>query len=91
MAKQQEPVALENERHEQTKKHTQIGEIVLTTLGKPGDFQRVQVRQLWDDRYRVNIYIGADAISATVAHSFFLTVDVGGRIVTSTPLITRRY
>jgi hypothetical protein len=91
MAKQQESNALENERHEQSKRHAQIGEGVLTTLGRPGDFQRVQVRQLWDDRYRVNIYIGADAISAIVAHSYFLVVDVGGRIVASTPHITRRY
>jgi hypothetical protein len=91
MAKQQESVVLENERHEKSKRNAQIGESVLTTLGRPGDFQRVQVRQLWDDRYRVNIYIGADSISATVAHSFFLVVDVGGKILASRPHITRHY
>jgi ABC-type microcin C transport system permease subunit YejB len=54
----------------------------LTTLGRPGDFQRVQVRQLWDDRYRVNIYIDANGDGAvTVAGAYASYILVGSFFV----------
>jgi len=68
-----------------------IGDQVLHLLDQPGDLHRVQVRKLWDDRYRVNIFVGGDAGSATVAHSFFLTTDGAGKIVASSPNILKRY
>jgi hypothetical protein len=68
-----------------------IGKHVLHTLGQPGDLHRVQVRPLWEDHYRVNILVGADAVSAKVAHSYFLVADSDGNIIASTPKITRQY
>lgn len=71
--------------------HAIIGEQVLHILGQPADLHRVQVRELWEANYRVNVYVGADAGSAKVAHSFFLLTDGEGNIIASTPQITRQY
>lgn len=68
-----------------------IGGHVLRALGQPGALQRVQVRHLWEDHYRVNVLVGADAAQAKVAHSYFLVVDPAGAILTSTPTITKHY
>jgi hypothetical protein len=68
----------------------QIRRHVLSVLGRPEGLLRVGVYPLWDDRYRVNVLVGADAATAAAADSFFVVVD-GGAIVRSTPTITRRY
>jgi len=68
-----------------------VGEQVLHTLGTPPNMLTVQVRLLWNDRYRVNVFVGPDAASATVAHSYFLMVDSNGNIMTSAPRITKQY
>jgi hypothetical protein len=62
-----------------------------STLGAPGDLLQVQVRLLWADHYRVNVFVGLDAASARVANSFFLVADSDGNITASTPKITRQY
>jgi hypothetical protein len=64
---------------------------VLRDLGEPGDLLRVQVQRLWEEHYRVNVLVGADAASARIAHSYFLVVDGAGHISACTPEITRRY
>jgi hypothetical protein len=51
----------------------------------------VQVRHLWEDHYRVNVFVGLDAASAKVANSYFLVADSDGNIVASTPKITKQY
>jgi hypothetical protein len=68
-----------------------IGEQVINALGKPGDFLQVQVRPLWENYYRANVFIGKEAGSAHVADSYFLTADADGNIITSTPKITKKY
>jgi hypothetical protein len=68
-----------------------IGQHVMHTLGQPGNLYAVQVRDLWDDHYRVNVFVGVDAASAKVAHSYFLVADSNGNILASTPKITRQY
>ena len=68
-----------------------IGEQVIHALGKPGDLLRVQVRPLWENHYRANVFVGKDAGSAHVADSYFLTADGDGNIITSTPTITKKY
>jgi len=69
----------------------EIGKHVIRTLGQPADLYRVQVRQLWDNHFRVNVFIGADTNSFRLAHSYFLVADGDGNIVNSTPEITRQY
>ena len=59
----------------------EIREHVLDALGRPRDLYSVQVRPLWQDRYRVNVFVGADVASARIAHSYFLTVDPEGTVV----------
>jgi hypothetical protein len=64
---------------------------VMHTLGQPANLQSVQVRQLWGDHYRVNVFAGVDSASAKVIHSYFLVADSDGNIVEVTPKITRQY
>jgi hypothetical protein len=71
--------------------HTVIGEHVIHSLGQPDDLYMVQVRPLWEGHYRVNVFVGADAASLKVAHSYFLVADGDGNILTSTPKVTRQY
>jgi hypothetical protein len=68
-----------------------IGEQVMHLLGTPGDLLTVQVRWVGGDRCRVNVFVGKDAISGRIAHSFYLTTDGGGNILTSSPEVARAY
>ena len=68
-----------------------IGEQVLHTLGKPDGLYDVQVRRLWEDRYRVNVVIGESAASPTIANSYFVKADGDGKIVESDPMIKKQY
>jgi len=68
-----------------------VGEHVLRTLGRPGDAYRVVVRRLWADHYRVNVLVGSDVTTTTIAHSYFLVTDDAGKVSGATPAITRRY
>lgn len=70
---------------------TAIAASVLRELGKPTDLFRVSVVRLWENHYRVNVQTGSDAVSARVAHSFFLEVDEAGAVLTSAPAIARVY
>jgi len=91
------PTKQEDEQHADQEKQARqqlsavIGKHVIHTLGHPGDLYTVQVRQLWEDRYRVNVLVGLDAASTKVAHSYFLVADSDGNITASTPKITRQY
>jgi hypothetical protein len=68
-----------------------IGTRVLRALGQPPGLHQVQVRHLWTDHYRVNIFVGAEAGSAKVAHSYFLAADGEGNITACNPKITKQY
>ena len=68
-----------------------IREQVIHALGKPMDLRSVQVRKVWDDHYRVNVIVGVNAGSVRVANSYFLVVDSDGRLIGSTPKITKLY
>lgn len=71
--------------------NTLIGEQVIHALGEPEGLHKVQVRRLWEGRYRVNVFIGADAASSKIASSYFVQADSGGNIVGSRPTITKQY
>ncbi len=77
------------ERHRDEARNALIGEQVIEALGRPSDLLVVQVRPLWGSRYRVNVFVGADNMSARVANSYFLKADDDGNIVASTPPIAR--
>jgi hypothetical protein len=76
---------------ERPERNAVIGEHVLSALGRPNNLHCVQVRRLWDDHYRVNVFVGKDAACATVAHSYFLVADSDGTIVESTPKVAKCY
>jgi hypothetical protein len=90
MAKQQE----RQDTIEQDKSNAHdalIAEQVLHALGRPSDLLQVQVRNLWQKHYRVNILVGPDVASVRIMHSYFLVADNEGNIATSTPAITKKY
>jgi hypothetical protein len=68
-----------------------IRDNVMSRLGRPPDLHHVQARQLFGGSYRVNVFVGGDAASAKVAHSYFLEADGDGKILTSSPALTREY
>jgi hypothetical protein len=68
-----------------------IGEQVIHLLGRPPNLLDIQVRNLWGDRYRANIFVGVNSASATINHSFFLIADGDGKITASTPAIARTF
>ncbi len=78
-----DPSALEQHRSENL--NDLIAEQVLHALGAPGDLLKVQIRRLWENYYRVNVFVGVDAASARVANSFFLTADGDGNILNKAP------
>jgi hypothetical protein len=85
-----------NQRAEQELEHERtleaaIRKNVLHDLGRPADLHQVQVTPLWESNYRVNVFVGTDAVSAKVAHSFFLTADAAGEVLASTPAIQKMY
>jgi hypothetical protein len=68
-----------------------IGQHVIRALGSPEGLFGVQIRPLWGLCFRVNVLVGADAASARVRHSYFLTTDGLGKVVASSPTILRQY
>ena len=68
-----------------------VGENVMHDLGQPAGLHHVQARRVFGGNYRVNVFVGADAASAKVAHSFFVAADADGKVVESTPAINRVY
>lgn len=81
----------EQEKQDRDQFQAAIGGHVMRTLGQPGNLLRVEVRRLWEDHYRVNVFIRAEAGTSRVAHSYFLTANAEGKIVTSIPVITKQY
>ena len=81
----------EDEGQARDRLHLMIAERVIQALGEPDGLHRVQVRHLWADYYRVNVLVGADAASATIAHSYFLVTDGAGHILAATPKLSKRY
>lgn len=79
------------ENRERQQQCAVVGIQVMHALGQPDDLHRLQVCRLWEDHYRVNVFVGLEAGFAKVAHSFFLVVDGEGSILESTPRITKQY
>ena len=81
----------EMERRKDDSLKALIGEQVIHMLGMPLGLYDVQVRRLWEDRYRVNVIMGETAASPRIANSFFVKADSGGKIVESNPTIKKLY
>jgi hypothetical protein len=66
-----------------------VGEQVLHAVGEPDSLLCMQVRPLWKGHYRVNVFVGVDAASARIAHSYFVVADDEGKVLKTTPMIQR--
>jgi hypothetical protein len=88
-SKQQREPDTDLEQHKSDTLQALIEEQVIHRLGKPLGLRTVQVRKLWENRYRVNVLVGENAISARIANSYFVKADGDGNIVDSDPAMTR--
>jgi hypothetical protein len=85
------PIEMDYEPIEEDSKDESIGRQVMKALGTPKDLLKVKVMPVAGDKYRVNIVTGVDFAQGRIAHSFFLTVDSKGKILTSSPAIVKAY
>lgn len=88
---QEKREALQTETSARQRLQAVILRQVIQQLGQPAGRSHVQVRKLWDDRYRVNVFTGPEAGLDLIAHSFFLVTDDNGTIIAATPPITKQY
>jgi hypothetical protein len=77
------------EQHQREMLNALVAEQVIHTLGEPDSPHKVQVRRLWKNHYRVNIFIGGDPLYARIANSYFVEADNNGNIVASRPAIMK--
>lgn len=80
----------EADKQDRQRTDSAVGQNVRSCLEPTWDIQRVQVRRLWETRYRVNVYVGANAATASMAISYFLVTDEVGNIIESSPALVRR-
>ena len=80
-----------DESRERVSPNAAIQSGVLASLGRPPRLYRVAVTPLWLNYYRVNVLVGTDPTAVEIAHSYFVTADEAGRILTATPPLTRLY
>jgi len=95
-AKQENSPRAEQARAEQSTQEGGLVEAVVRDnvmfdLGRPDDLLRVQVASVGAGRYRVNVFVGTDAASTRVAHSYFVEADGNGKILSSSPAVARLY
>ena len=86
-----EPKKADRKKQEAGLLETVVCDQVLSALGRPKEPHRIQARCVWGDFYRVNLFVGPDTASFKVAHSFFLHADGDGKILTSSPMVTKHY
>lgn len=89
--KQQEKQQKAEAKQDQELVKSAISQQVFSKLGQPDNLQSLQVRHLWNDHFRVNIFVGTDAASSKLAHSFFLNVNSDGNILSSEPVMKKVY
>ena len=68
-----------------------VGKQVMLALGRPPNMLRVQVRCLWSAFYRVNVFVGGDNASATIANSYFVQASPDGHVLKAEPAIAKQY
>lgn len=63
---------------------------VYAAFGRSSEVLRVVVRPLWQNRFRVNVFVGLHAASAVIAHSYFVEVGTAGDILSVNPQLPTR-
>jgi hypothetical protein len=87
--KQQREQDRDLEQHRNETLQALVEEQVIHRLGKQVGLRNVQVRRLWENRYRVNVLVGGNAVTAKIANSYFVKADSDGNIVDSDPEMTK--
>lgn len=81
------------ERETETAAERGVARWVLQQLGQPGDLLKVEVKKLWGQNFRVNVFTATETQRALptiqIPDSFFVTVCDDGYV--SRPGIERKY
>ena len=67
-----------------------VKDIVLKILGKPKDFLKIDAINLYDNRYRVNIWVKEDGRGAKIIDNYFIKFT-DGQIVGCEPPLNKKY
>jgi len=84
----------QEEKQEEKKEVTEdmVKKEVLTALGTPREMSRFNARNVFDNRWRVTIYIHkGKSFAEEISDSFFLHMDENGKIEKSDPKIERKH
>ena len=90
----------QSDNKELTKKELQsfIEEQVITKLGKPKELDFIRSGNVFDNRWRVDVWCYFDSKatimaikSSNIKHSYFIRVDEHGKIINSSPEINKEY
>jgi hypothetical protein len=90
----------QSDNKELTKKELQsfIEEQVITKLGKPKELDFIRSGNVFDNRWRVDVWCYFDSMvtimaikSSKIKHSYFIRVDEHGKIIDSSPEINKEY
>ena len=75
-----------------------IGSQIMTIIGKPPRFDRVEVCPLFDSRYRVNIWVIPEdkkekslIKNPIITISYFVIIDSDGKLATTNPGLKKLY
>ncbi len=75
-----------------TPKHSlTIGDTVLEILGRPKDLHKVRTHNVYDNRWRVDVFREIKQDTFRITDSFFIVADEEGGIVSAAPNIVKRY
>lgn len=69
--------------------NTTIRDLVLENIGRPDDLARVDVFQLYDNHYRVNVYREVRTAQIKMFESFYIVMTPDG--IVSSPPMRKRY
>jgi hypothetical protein len=68
-----------------------MADTVLTALGRPKDLHRVRAHNVYDNRWRVDVFREIKQDTFRITDSFFIVADEDGFIANSTPAIAKKY
>lgn len=81
----------EKGRREQLDRENRVRTQVLSLLGRPPKLRTIQVCPTAENTFRVNVYV-EERDQKRISDSFFIrTSCVDDRIISSSPLITKKY
>lgn len=68
-----------------------IAKSVLKQLGRPKGLHKIATHNVYDTRWRVDVWVETKPGTVLIVHSYFIVATEGGEIVSSSPSIEKTY